>query len=169
MNISEGIRGRRSIRKYQEGAVIPKEDFEKMLEAAMMAPSAQNLRPWEFLVVTNRELMEAITEVSPYTQMLKTASAAIVVCGLPKVQEGRCGAFWPQDCGAAIENLLLEAEALGYGTCWCGLYPNEERAQKMQQLFSVDSVPLAVIAVGVPAEQPAARGYFEPEKVKYFA
>ena len=119
MNISEGIRGRRSIRKYQEGAVIPREDFEKMLEAAMMAPSAQNLRPWEFLVVTNRELMEAITEVSPYTQMLKTASAAIVVCGLPKVQEGRCGAFWPQDCGAAIENLLLEAEALGYGTCWC--------------------------------------------------
>ena len=168
MNLSEAIRGRRSIRKYREGARIPKTDVEKILEAAMMAPSAQNLRPWEFLVVTNRELMDRIMEVSPYTQMLKTASMAIVVCGLPEVQEGRCGAFWPQDCGAAIENLLLQAEDLGYGTCWCGIYPNEERTARMKELFSAESTPMAVIALGVPEEEPSARGYFDPEKVRYF-
>ena len=88
MNISEGIRGRRSIRKYQEGAVIPREDFEKMLEAAMMAPSACNSRPWEFVVVTDRQILEGITKGMTYTQMLKTASAAIIVCGLPQAQAG---------------------------------------------------------------------------------
>lgn len=167
MNVSEAIRARRSIRKYKEDAAIPKEHIEQILEAAMLAPSAQNLRPWEFLVVRNKEKLSEIMEISPYTGMLKTASLAIVVCGLPNVQEGKCGAFWPQDCGAAIENMLLEAAGLGYGTCWCGLYPNEARVQMMQEAFSVTSVPLAVIALGVPDEAPAMRGRFEPERVRY--
>ena len=107
MNTSEAIRARRSIRKYQKGAIIPKEHIEQMLEAAMMAPSACNRRPWEFVVVKKPEVLEQIMEIHPYTQMLKTASLAVVVCGRPDLQEGICDGFWPQDCGAAIENLLL--------------------------------------------------------------
>ena len=169
MNGTELIRARRSVRRFKAGEPVQPEHLHLMLEAAMMAPSAQNLRPWEFLVVTNRELMEAITEVSPYTQMLKTASAAIVVCGLPKVQEGRCGAFWPEDCGAAIENLLLCALELGYGTCWCGLYPSDEgRYEAMAKLIGTDEgvIPMAVIAVGVADEEPAQRGYYDESRVK---
>ena len=105
MNCSEVIRERRSIRKYVTDVVIPRRDIEKMLEAAMMAPSACNTRPWEFVVVENDAVKQQIMGAMPYTQMLKTASLAIVVCGRPDLQEGRCNDFWPQDCGAAIENL----------------------------------------------------------------
>lgn len=167
MNTTEVIRSRRSIRKYVEGVDIPKEEIEIMLEAAMMAPSAVNSRPWEFVVVKNRDVLGQIMEAQPYTKMLTTASLAIVVCGRPDLQEGRCNAFWPQDCGAAIENLLLQAKELGYGTCWCGVYPVEERVKMLRKVLDVTSTPLAVVAVGRPAEEPAARGYFDPERVKY--
>lgn len=81
MNTSEVIRARRSIRKYKENFVIPQKDIETMLEAAMMAPSACNTRPWEFIVVENPAIKEQIIEISPHTSMLHTASLAIVVCG----------------------------------------------------------------------------------------
>ena len=51
MNVTEAIRNRRSIRKFQQGVQIPQEDLDLILEAAMMAPSARNTRPWEFVVV----------------------------------------------------------------------------------------------------------------------
>lgn len=165
MDVREAIRNRRSIRKYVEGAAVPKADIEKILEAAMMAPSACNFRPWEFVVVLNEEKQKKITEFSPYTGMLNTASAAIIVCGMPEAAGGK--EFWPQDCGAAIENLLLEAEALGYGTCWCGFYPVMDRVKLLQDEFDIKSVPLAVIALGVPDEKPEARGYYDAAKVRF--
>lgn len=167
MNTSEAIRARRSIRKYQKGALIPREQVEQLLEAAMMAPSACNSRPWEFVVAESDEIKQKIREIHPYTQMLETASLAIVVCGRPDLQEGICSGFWPQDCGAAIQNLLLQATELGYGCCWCGIYPVMERVEMFRRLLDVTSTPLAVIAVGRPDEAPAARGRFEPERVKY--
>ena len=78
VNCSEVIRERRSIRKYKENVIIPQEDFERMLEAAMMAPSACNTRPWQFFVVINREMIAKLREAHPFTKMLSTASAAIV-------------------------------------------------------------------------------------------
>ena len=138
MNTSEAIRARRSIRKYQKGAIIPKEHIEQMLEAAMMAPSACNRRPWEFVVVQK-----------------------------PEVQEGVCDGFWPQDCGAAIENLLLQAGELGYGTCWCGCYPAMKRAEGLQKVLDVTSIPLAVVAVGKADEAPDARGFYDPSRVMW--
>ena len=85
----------------------------------------------------------------PYTSMLTTASAAIVVCGRPDLQEGKCEPYWPQDCGAAIENLLLQAKDLGYGTCWCGCYPTMDRVEKIQKILNTQSIPVSIVAVGV--------------------
>lgn len=167
MNVTEAIRKRRSIRKYKEGILIPDDHIQLMLEAAMMAPSAGNTRPWEFVVIQNREIMEEITQISPYARMMRTASAAIAVCALPDTQTGVCSGFWPQDCGAAAENILLQAQDLGYGTCWCGMYPIQQRVEKARELLKVTSVPYAVIAVGVPAQEPEARGYYDPGRVKY--
>ncbi|HJC57545.1 MAG TPA: nitroreductase family protein [Candidatus Eisenbergiella intestinipullorum] len=167
MNTSEAIRSRRSIRKYEKGFLIPQEHIEQMLEAAMMAPSACNRRPWEFVVVQKPEVLEQIMNVHPYTRMLETASLAIVVCGRPDLQEGICDGFWPQDCGAAIENLLLQATELGYGTCWCGCYPARNRAEELQKVLDVTSIPLAVVAVGKADEAPDARGFYDPSRVKW--
>lgn len=167
MNCSDVIRERRSIRKYKADVTIPKKDFEKMLEAAMMAPSACNTRPWEFYVVTNREIITKLQKAHPYTSMLSSASAAIVVCGRPDLQEGVCNGYWPQDCGAAIENLLLQAKELGYGTCWCGCYPTMDRVEKLQEILNTKSIPVAIVAVGKADESPAARGHFDPGRVTY--
>jgi len=167
MNVSEAIRARRSIRKYVPGAQIPREHVEKLLEAAMLAPSACNTRPWEFVVLESQSIKEAFAQSHPYARHLASASLGIVVCARPELQDGIATGFWPQDCGAAIENLLLEAVALGYGGCWCGIYPNESRAKLFQNLLNVKSLPLAVITLGVPAESPAPRGHYDPTRVKY--
>ena len=118
MDCTQVIRARRSIRKYQPGAGVPREHVEQMLEAAMMAPSACNSRPWEFFVVEDAAVKDRLRAAHPCAAMLETAALAIVVCARPEEQEGKCGGFWPLDCGAAVENLLLQAQALGCGACW---------------------------------------------------
>lgn len=167
MSYTDVIRERRSIRKFKADAEVKSEDIQKMLEAAMMAPSACNTRPWEFFVVRDVELKEKIRACSPYMKMVQAAPVAIVVCGRPDLQDGVCNPYWPQDCGAAIQNILLQAKDLGYGTCWCGCYPNQERVDSIQPLLNTASIPVAVIAVGVADEAPAARGYFDESRVTY--
>lgn len=167
MNTLEAIKSRRSIRKYKTDVKVPREHVVQLLEAAMMAPSACNTRPWEFVVVESQEVKEQIMGAMPYTQMLRTAPVAIVVCGRPQVQELVCRGFWPQDCGAAVENILLAAKELGYGTCWCGCYPLERRVEDMKRILDVASVPFAVVAIGEADEAPEARGFLDESRVKY--
>ena len=167
MDCTQTIRARRSIRKFKPDAGVPREDVEKMLEAAMMAPSACNTRPWEFFVAESPAVKNKLCETHPYAGMLKTAALAIVVCALPEAQKKMCPGFFPLDCGAAVENLLLQAAALGYGTCWCGCWPREDRAEAVREVLGAKSVPVALIAVGVPDEDPPARGFYEPAKVTF--
>lgn len=165
MEVFEAIRSRRSIRRYKQGADIPRRDVETLLEAAMMAPSAVNSRPWEFYATDREEIKRALMQAHPACKMLETASWAIVVCGRPDLQP-RHG-FWPQDCGAAIENMLLAARAMGYGTCWCGCYPSEPRTENVKAVLGCASVPVAIVALGVPDECPDARGFYDPERVRF--
>ena len=167
MDCTQAIRARRSIRKFKPGAVIPRPDVEAMLEAAMMAPSARNTRPWEFFVVENPELKSKLRHAHPFASMLDTASLAIVACARPEAQTGAVEGYWPLDCGAAVENLLLQAAALGYGACWCGCWPLEDRAEDVRAVIGAQSVPVALVAVGVPDEDPPARGFYEPGKVTF--
>lgn len=167
MNVTEAILTRRSVRKYQPNVEIPQEHINQMLTAAMHAPSACNCRPWEFVVVRDPAVRKRITEIHPYSKALNQASLAIVVCGLPQAQQGIAEGFWPQDCAAATENILLAAKELGYGTCWCAIHPHDDRSQAFAELLGVESTPFSLIIVGKPEEQPAARGFFDPARVKY--
>jgi nitroreductase len=160
MTLNEAIKARRSIRSYKSTEVT-QEQIDSLLEAAMLAPSANNSRPWEFVVVRNREKLDKIVAVHPYTKMLKEAPLAIVVCALPVSD------FVPQDCGAATENILLQAVELGLGACWCGVYPNEARIKAVQDALGIKAIPFNVIAVGVPNESPKARGSYEKKRVTY--
>lgn len=167
MTVTEAVKTRRSVRKFVPHAEIPQEHIEQVLTAGMMAPSACNTRPWSFIVVKNREKLNEIRGIHPYTSMLETASMAIIVVAHPEVQSGKCESFFPEDCGAATQNMLLQAWELGYGTCWCGVYPNEERIAGINSVLASDGTPFNVIALGVPDETPAARGFFDPSKVTY--
>ncbi|MDR0302458.1 MAG: nitroreductase family protein [Treponema sp.] len=165
--MSELIEKRRSVREFQPGVTVTKEQINRLLEAAMKAPSACNSRPWEFIAVTKPEILDEIVRVHPYAKMCETASAAIIVVAVPQKEmpEG----YFPQDCGAATQNILLEAVSMGLGTCWCGVYPREERIASFRRLFKIQEpkIPFNVIAVGTPAESPAQRGFFEESKVTY--
>ncbi|WP_371368150.1 nitroreductase family protein [Sporomusa rhizae] len=167
LTTTEAIRARRSIRKFKPEAQIPQEQIDMLMEAAMMAPSAINTRPWEFVVVKNKDKFNEIIQVHPYSRMLLTASLCIVVCGLPDEQSGLSAGFYPQDCAAATQNILLQATDLGLGTCWCGVYPIKERVEGLRKVLKVTSVPFNLIAVGVPDEVCRPRGFFDPGKVKY--
>jgi len=165
--MTEAIKNRRSIRNYKPDIPVTREQLDRLMHAAMLAPSARNTRPWEFIAVTKREVLDEIARVHPYAQMCKTATAAIIVVAVP--QEGLTIGYFPQDCGAATENILLEAASMGLGTCWCGVYPREERIPAIVDLFDIKepNIPFCVIAIGVPDENPEPRGFFEESKIKY--
>ncbi len=165
--MSELIKNRRSIRKYDPDKPVTKEQLNQLLEAAMLAPSAKNNRPWEFVVITKRELLDKIAEIHPNTKMCSTATAVIVVVATPPT--GPIEGYFPQECGAATQNILLEACYLGLGTCWCGVYPREDRVRSLCDLLSIPEpkIPISLIAVGIPAESPAQRGFFDAAKVRY--
>jgi len=160
------IESRRSIRKFGDAAV-GRENLEKLLRAAMLAPSACNTRPWEFIVVTNRKKLDEIAVLHPYAKMCKQAAAAIIVVAIP--QKGMPEGFFPQDCGAATENILLEAASMGLGTCWCGVYPKEKLIKIIASAFDIQApkVPFNIIAVGVPGEAPQQRGFYEESKITF--
>jgi nitroreductase len=168
MTVIEAIRQRRSIRKFIPGAKVTDEQIKLLLEAAMLAPSACNSRPWEFIVVKDRDKLDRIRKAHPYTGMLETASFAIIICALPETQkEPIMTGYYPQDCGAATENILLAAVELGFGACWCGVYPKEDRIGEIQKILNTTKLPFNVIAVGVPDENPNPRGRYDEKKVTW--
>ena len=165
----KNIMTRTSVRKYTNEAVS-KADIETMLRAGMAAPTAVNKQPWHFVVVTDREQLNALAAANRGTGMAAKAPLAIVVCGdMQKTLSGVGQGFWVQDCSAATENILLAANALGLGAVWTGLYPNEDRANAVRNVVKAPEhiVPLCVIVIGHPADNPTPKDKWKPENVSY--
>lgn len=167
--VLDNIATRTSIRDYEERKV-EKDKIEKMLRAAMAAPTAMNKQPWHFVVVDKRDVLDALAKVNPYAKMLKKAPLAIVVCGdTDKMIEGGGRDFWIQDASAATENLLLAAHAMGLGAVWTGAYPSEERCKGISGVLSLSDnlIPLNMIVIGYPAENPQPKEKFKEENISY--
>ncbi|WP_321211723.1 nitroreductase family protein [Methanothermobacter sp. DP] len=164
MEVLEAIKTRRSIRKYSKRDV-PDEMLHKILEAAMCGPSAVDQRPWHFIVVKNRDMLEKIPEVHPYGAMVKDAPVAIIVCCDTSLE--KFPGFWVQDCSIASQNILLAAHSLGLGAVWTGVYPLEDRVEGIRRLFQIPDhvIPFSVIPIGYPAEDPGTRDLFDPERI----
>jgi len=156
------ILARRSIRKYT-AEPVSEADIQTLLEAAMAAPSASNRKPWHFVVVTGRQMLDALADAHPHGKMLAEATLCVAVCG--DLAEGE--RFWVQDCSAATENLLLAATALGLGAVWLGVYPREERVAAVRQVLGIPetSVPLNLISIGHPAEEKEPRTQYDGARV----
>lgn len=151
------IHARRSIRKYT-AEPVSEADVTEILEAAMAAPSAGNEQPWHFVVVRDRQLLEAIPTFHPHARMALEASVGILVCGDPSLEKHP--GFWVQDCAAATENLLLAAVTKGLGCVWCGVYPRMDRVEGFIRLLGIPPqvIPFAFVPIGHPAEsKPPAR------------
>jgi nitroreductase len=152
------IFARRSVRQYKK-AEVADGLIRDLLEAAMAAPSAAAKDPWHFVVVRDKAILKRITDGLPNGKMLADAAIGIVVCGDMTRAHGQELSYLLQDCSAAIENLLVAASALGLGACWLGVHPRPERVAHVRSVLKIpDSViPMSVLAVGWPAEQPPPR------------
>jgi nitroreductase len=149
MDTLEAIRNRRSIRRYTNDA-IPRVDLETIVDAGRLAATGNNRQPWDFVVVTNRAMIEQFKIAGSW---IEKASAVIVVVMDPVSR------WWVEDGSAAIENMLLASTALGYGACWVegDAMPCEEQFKTLLGVPAEKRV-MAVIPVGVAAETP------EPKK-----
>ncbi len=165
MDTMEAILSRRSCRSYTE-ETISDELVEQLLKAGMSSPSACNQRPWHFVVVDDRETLNNISDIQAYSPMLRQAPMAIVICsdgGDPAMS----APYWPQDCAASTQNILLAARAVGLGAVWLGIYPDETRAAGLRKLLTMPETftPFCVISLGHPAKAPRPIDRYEPERV----
>lgn len=160
---------RRSVRTFLERDVED-EKIEKILKAAMQAPSAGNQQPWEFIVVKGKENLLNLSKYNPYAASLKNANVGIIVLGdqnrmmLPE--------HWQQDLGAATQNILLEATELGLGSVWYGTAPDKSRMKYIQDLYDLKEnlLPYSVIAIGYPKNSNANSfvDRFDETRIHYF-
>ena len=166
MDLYQGILTRRSIRKYQ-ARKISDEIIEKILRAAMAAPSAGNCQPWRSVVLTDHAIMDKIPEFHPHAKMLTEAAMAIVVCW--NKEEELAEGYGIQDASAAMENILLAAHALGLGAVWLGIFPRQYRVQNLKQLLNLPKhiMPLGIACLGYPAEKKNPENRYDAEKIHY--
>ena len=164
MDAMEALLTRRRIRKYK-ATPIPESMTLELLDAAMNAPSSGNAQPWHFVIVNERKILDEIPAFHPYSDPVREAPLAIVVCADLHLEKNK-GA-WVQDCSAAIENLLIAANAKGLGAVWLGVYPFEERVTGVRKLLGLPDhvITLVIILVGYPAEKKPPANRFKMERV----
>ena len=148
MDALQAIRKRRSIRRYT-GEPIPRKDLETIVDAGRLAPSGFNIQPWDFIVVTERDVIEQLKVASRW---MEKAGAIIAVVLDPTSR------WWREDGSAAIENILIASTALGYGSCWLQGYtePMEEELKNMLGVPEEKRL-LTLIPIGVPAKWPTGK------------
>lgn len=162
--VLENIHARKSVRSYA-ATPVEAEKVEKLVRAGMAAPSGRDQRPWEIVVLNERETLDKLAEGLPYAKMLTQAPLAIVVCGdVTKQPE-----YWFVDCSAVTQNILLAAQAMGLGAVWTAAYPYADRESAVTTVLGLpENVrPLCVIPIGYPAGNEQPKDKYDPAKVHY--
>ena len=173
------IMTRTSIRHFT-GEAVSAEQLEILLKAGMAAPTAMNSQPWRFVVLTDQDRIVNLLGGGPRSGMFTEAGAVIVVCGQTTMMRKPFGQpdapavemeniFWYEDCSAATENILLAAKALGLGAVWTAGYPATERIAPLAAALGLPEnvVPLSIIPVGIPAEDPAPKDKWNPDNIHW--
>ncbi|HDI12781.1 MAG: nitroreductase family protein [Hadesarchaea archaeon] len=158
MDVFDVIKGRRSVRRFKPDP-IEESDLEKILDAGRNAPSAGNCQPLELIVVRNEKIKRQLVKSALGQSFLAEAPVVVVVCANVSRTSNRYGKrgaelYCIQDTAAAIQNMLLAAYALGYGTCWVGAFDEEAVAKSIKAPEGIR--PVGIIPIGRPAEKPKA-------------
>lgn len=158
---------RRSIRRYTDQPVEA-EKIERLLRAAMQAPSGKNAQPWDFMVITDSDDRLALSEMSEYAHMCRFAPVVIVtLANLNRVADD--GLWWVQDMSAATQNILLQAVEEGLGAVWLGFYPIEERIAKFREYFALPEniVPFSLVALGYSEKENKFIDRYDPARIHF--
>ena len=149
------IQKRRSIRKYLEKPVET-EKIDQLIEAALRSPSSRGFNPWEFIVVTDKNLLEKLSKAKPHgASFLKNAPLGIVVCADPE----KCD-VWIEDASIASIFIHLSAESLGLGSCWIQIRKrmHDQTTTAQAYISSLLNIPKkltveSIVAIGYPGEK----------------
>jgi nitroreductase len=147
------LKGRRSIRRYRPDPV-PDDMIGQLLEAGQWAPSASNRQPWQFILVRDEAILKQVAQHAAYYFIrwahVEEAPLLIVLCGEARNRIYR--QFLHEDIGLAGSQIMLQAHALGLGTCWIGGLDRKAIADVLKVPEHIDIVGL--LTVGFPAEEP---------------
>lgn len=177
--VMNNILSRKSVRSYT-GDTIPDVVVEKLLRAAMAAPSGRNIQPWCFVVLNDTSRYDEIFGDNFNMRMYKQSAVVMVLCAdttvvrpprdnpdAPAVQQPN--GLWRDDMGAVTENLLLAAEAYGLGACWTACYPYHDRMEPVRQALGLPAtvVPYCVVPIGYPAGDEQPKDKWDPSRIHY--
>lgn len=149
----KSILERQSCRSFRPDE-LPAEHLDLLLECLRWAPSAGNMQPWRFYVVKDAARKQGLVQAAFGQKFIGDAPVVIVVCAVPEESSARYGQrgatlYCLQDTAAAVQNLLLAATALGYGTCWIGAFDESAAAKALN--LPPGQRPVAMVPVGRPA------------------
>lgn len=158
MELLDIMKKRRSVRTYTE-ETIPEEKLTAILQAGLLSPSGKAIRPWEFIVVRNKETLKAMSKCRiAGSRMLRDAGCAIVVLGDEEKTD-----VWVEDCSIAMAYMHLMADSLGLGSCWIqgrlrqapGERTTEEYLRELLK-FPENLRLEAILSLGMPGNHPDA-------------
>lgn len=156
------IYNRKSVRSFIKDRPVSNEDVQALIKAGMSAPSGKDTRPWEFVIINDRAILDKMAEELPTAKMLSQAPMAIVVCG-----DTIRSSYWYLDCSAATENILLAAEAMELGGVWTAAYPYRDRMATVIKHTNMPPqvLPLVVIPIGYPMGNHSVKDKYDEKKI----
>jgi len=162
------IHSRKSVRSFT-GAPVDKNDLDNIIKAGMAAPTAVNMQPWSFIVITDRKKMDTLAEGLPHAKMLFKAGAAIIICTEADKAYNKSRDTAIIDASLAGENILLSIEALGLGGVWTAAFPYEDRMKLVRSVLNIpqEVIPLNVIPVGGPTGEDKPKVKYNKEKIHW--
>ena len=156
---------RRSVRKFSDEEVSINQ-VKNLIKAGMQSPSAFNSQPWEFLIVSDKKDLEAVSKMSRFAKPAKRAQKLIIVLGNTKkfrlVKD-----MIQQDLSACTQNILLQAVEEGLGAVWLGFYPKKDRVNDLRDYFNIPDhiIPFSVIAIGYPKDEKDPKSRYDESKI----
>ena len=156
---------RRSVRQFSDEEVSINQ-VKNLIKAGMQAPSAFNSQPWEFIIVSDKDDLEAVSKMSRFAKPAKRAQKLIIVLGNTKkfklVKD-----MIQQDLSACTQNILLQAVEEGLGAVWLGFYPREDRVNALREYFNIPDhiIPFSVIAIGYPKDEKDPKIRYDESKI----
>lgn len=168
MDILTAIHTRRSVRRFLPDPVAD-DKVRVLLAAAMTAPSAGNGQPWQFVVITEKSLLQRVADINPYAAMAKTAPMGILICGDAHLEKYPDHSLWVQDCSAAMQNLLLAVVDQGLGAVWTGVYPIPDRVAGFREMLRLPEhiTPMGFAVIGHTDVEQTHKDRFQEGRVHY--
>ncbi|MFA6421972.1 MAG: nitroreductase family protein [Candidatus Buchananbacteria bacterium] len=161
----EAIKKRRAVREYLNES-IGEQKIKEVINSAMYAPSANDIHPWEIIVVKDSLLKEKLSKTTPWSAHAKEADVVVVVIG----HEAE-SANWVEDCSIVAEHIWLEATQQDLGSCWIQIRGNVNAEKAIKEIFGIPAEHriLCLMPIGVPAKElpEHSEEEFDKSKIKY--